>query len=80
MSNIVAPTREQYEVKSEGVTISSIVWQRFKRPMPGLIELIMEENQDLEEAGTEIPVGTTVTIPIPSNRDEAQTVEKIKLF
>lgn len=57
-------TFEEYEVKSEGFTISRIIWRRFKKPMLGMHERILELNQGLAARGPELPVGTKLIIPI----------------
>ncbi|ELT51105.1 tail protein X [Brucella intermedia] len=72
---------ETVTVRGEFVTLDLIIWQRFQRPMLGLVEAAYElpENQNLAEKGEYIPVGTVVTIPIPRER-EAQNVEVISLW
>lgn len=60
-------TYETYTVRSEGLSVDLILWQRFQRPMPGLFERLMDlpANQHLEHSGFVIvPVGTVITIPI----------------
>ncbi|HWL31212.1 MAG TPA: phage tail protein [Xanthobacteraceae bacterium] len=63
---MAAITYETVTVKSEGQSVDLILWQRFRRPMPGLFERLMalDVNQHLEHCGFELPVGTAVTIPI----------------
>lgn len=60
-------TYEEHVVGSEGMSCDLILWQRFRRPMPGLFERVMDlhQNQHLEHSGfTILPIGTVVTIPI----------------
>lgn len=60
-------TYETYTVKSEVMSVDLILWQRFLRPMPGLLEKVLDLplNQHLEHRGfVLLPIGTTVTIPI----------------
>jgi len=72
---------ETYTVQSEGMTLDLIVWQRFKKPMFGLVEkaLALPENQHLEHAGAVLPLGTEITIPIET-RSAAEEVEVISLW
>lgn len=58
--------RETFTVRSDGMSVDLILWQRFRRPMPGLFERIMAlaENQHLEHCGFVLPLGVAVTIPI----------------
>ena len=65
--------RETFTVKSDGMSVDLILWQRFRRPMSGLLERIMAlpENQHLEHCGFVLPLGTGVTIPIePQPREQ----------
>lgn len=59
-------TLETYTVRSEGISVDLIIWQRFKRPMPGLFERIMAmpENQHLEHQPFVLELNTVVTVPI----------------
>ena len=50
------------------LTVSLIVWRRFKRPMPGLVEAIHDLNPGLADLGTYLPVGTVFSMPIPTPR------------
>lgn len=72
-------TIESHTVSSENLTVSLLVWRRFKRPMPGLIERIYELNRDLGEAGPYLPVGTVVLLPIPAPRT-VEVLERIRLW
>ena len=67
-------TVEEHTVATEGVTLDLILWRRFKTKTPGLLEymLAMPENQGLEHAPAVLPLGTVVSVPIPSPK--AQTV------
>ncbi|MDQ0301345.1 tail protein X [Ancylobacter polymorphus] len=57
-------TYEEHEVKNEGFTLSRIIWRRFKRPMIGMHERILNLNQGLAAKGPELPIGTKIVIPI----------------
>lgn len=65
-------TTERITVTSENVTLSLIVWRRFKRSMPGLVERTIALNPGLADVGAFLPVGLTINLPIPvekQNRD-----------
>lgn len=51
-------------VAGEGLTVSQLVWRRYRKPMPGMVEAILERNRGLA-AHVEIPVGTRVVMPDP---------------
>lgn len=61
-------TYETHRVGSEGLSLDAILWRRFHREMPGLLErtLGLAANQHLERMGFILPLGTVVTIPIES--------------
>lgn len=70
---------ELVTVTSEGVTVSSLIWARFKRPMPGLVEQTLDANKGLADA-LEIPVGTQVRLPIPEESEQPQVAARIELW
>lgn len=76
-----AITYETHTVRSDGVSLDLILWQRFKRPMPGLLETVLglDANQHLESAGFVLPLGTVVTIPI-EEAPATQTAKVISLW
>lgn len=65
---------ETYTVTVEGLTLSHLVWNRFHRPMPGLVERIYAEMPALSAPGPYLPVGTVVTVPIDDENREAVEV------
>lgn len=58
--------REQITVQGEGLTVSLIVWRRFRKPMPGLVERIYSINGGLGKLGAVLPLGATFLMPIPA--------------
>jgi phage tail protein X len=70
---------ENVTVTGEQITLSLIVWRRFHRPMPGLVEQILDINQELAELGYFLPLGTTFLLPVPIPRGEA-ILDPIKLW
>ena len=70
---------ERVTVSGEFITLSLIVWRRFHRPMPDLIEQILALNPGLAERGPYLPVGTTFDMPVPAPREPA-ILEPVKLW
>jgi len=70
---------ETVTVEGDDLTLSLIVWRRFKRPMPGLVEAILDLNQDLGELGAILPVGTVFEMPVPVPR-ERTLLDPIRLW
>ena len=70
---------ERVTVEGDFLTVSLIVWRRFKRPMPGLVEAILERNSGLGDLGTYLPVGTTFDMVVPTPREPA-ILDPIRLW
>lgn len=73
-------TMETITVRGDGLTIPLLVWRRFRRPMPGLVEQILEINQGLADLGPFLPLGTAFDMPIPTSGDTAQPQARVKLW
>ncbi len=70
---------ERVTVAGEFITVSLIIWRRFRRPMPGLVEQILDLNPGLAELGPCLPVGTTFDMPVPTPREPA-IMDPVKLW
>jgi phage tail protein X len=75
----MSSTVETYTVATDGLTLSRIVWNRFKRSMPGLVERILDATPSLARSGPYLPVGTVVQIPIDTPREQ-QEVAVVSLW
>lgn len=67
---------ETYVIESQGVTVSRLIWNRFRKPMPGLVDRVYDMNRGLAALPVELPVGTTVMIPIDTPRPSVGTRRK----
>lgn len=70
---------EPVTVAGDALTVSLIVWRRFRRAMPGLVDQIYDMNVGLADLGPILPVGTTFNMPIPIPREQ-QMLEPIRLW
>jgi phage tail protein X len=70
---------EPVTIEGEFITVSLIVWRRFRRPMPGLVEQILDINPGLADLGPYLPVRTTFDMPVPMPREPA-ILDPIKLW
>ena len=70
---------ERIIVEGDGITVSLLVWRRFRRPMPGLLEQILDRNPGLAGARVELPIGTVLDIPVPTPR-EPQLLDPVRLW
>ncbi len=57
-------TLERHTVSAENLTVSLIVWRRFRRHMPGLVERVLDSNPGLSAHGPYLALGTTLILPI----------------
>lgn len=57
-------TYETYIVADDAMPLDLLVWRRFRKRTPDLVERILEINRDLADLGQLLPVGTSVIIPI----------------
>ena len=56
---------ERIVVNADGITLPLLIWRRFRRPMPGLVEKALDINPGLAAQGPFIVPGTAVLLPIP---------------
>jgi phage tail protein X len=60
-----AETIETIVIAGDNITAALLVWRRFQRPMPGIVERLYVLNPGLAAAGPSLPVGAAVRMPIP---------------
>lgn len=73
-------TIEKIKVTGAGLTVSRLIWNRFRRPMPGMLGRIYDMNPGLADLGTHLPVGTSVLVPVPSENESETVVERVTLW
>lgn len=66
---------ETYTIEAEGITVSQLIWRRFRRAMPGLAERVYDLNRGLADLSIEIPVGTVIKLPVDAPSKKS-TVER----
>jgi len=72
-------TTETVTVEGDGLTVSLIVWRRFRRPMPGLVEAVYARNPRLADHGHLLPVGVSFELPVLQEA-ETRVLPEIKLW
>jgi len=65
-------------VETEGMTLSLLIWRRYRTPMFGLAERVHEINPGLAARGIVLPVGTTFLMP--EQRETPQPAKIISLW
>ena len=72
---------EKIIVRGDGITLPVLIWRRFRKPMPGLVEKALDINPGLAAQGPFLAPGTTILLPIA---DEVETssepAARIKLW
>lgn len=78
----IAEVTEQVTVAGDLLSISQIIWRRFKKPMPGLIERTFEINPHLAALGIYPPAGTVFLLPVPTDVDASreETLDPVRLW
>lgn len=72
---------EQIRVTAEFSTLSLMIWRRFQRPMPGLVEDTLARNPGLEALGHYLPVGTEFDLAVETQEAATETArEAIQLW
>ncbi len=59
-------TNEMLEVTAERTTLDLLLWRRFRREVPGLVEETLRRNPGLARLGSMLPVGLSVKVAIPN--------------
>lgn len=72
---------EPNTVGTEGVTVDHIIWRRYRRPMWGLVEILLDqpENAHLEHQLPYLAVGTVVYVPVVAT-DDFETIPVVSLW
>jgi len=55
---------ETIRVEAQGLTISTIIWRRYRRLKPGMFERTLDLNPGLAQAGVFLPVGYDLVMPV----------------
>jgi phage tail protein X len=77
---MTSETIEKITISGAGLTVSRLIWNRFQHPGPGMLGRIYDLNPGLADFGTEIPIGTTVFVPVPVETNSEPVVEKVTLW
>lgn len=75
---------ERVTVQADWMTVPRIVFRRFGRPVPGLVERVYDMNPGLADLGPYPPAGTAFLMPVTQEaggpQGGAQTLEPIRLW
>lgn len=71
---------EPITVRSEGMTVSRIIWQFLRRQPPGYLEQVLVANPGLADKGPLLPVGTVINMPLEAIPPVQQPRKLVRLF
>lgn len=66
-------------VRARGITLERLVFKVAGGWVPGLVERTLEANPDLAHLSDELPLGTRISIPLPTEEERARTVKPVRL-
>lgn len=67
-------------IRDDQATVDLILYRRFKRPMPGLFERVLDLNRDVAEFGPFLPVGFALVIPIDAPNGTPAETPAVRLW
>lgn len=72
---------EKVVVRGDGITLPLLIWRRFRKPMPGLVERTLDINPGLAARGIFLDPGTEVLIPIVEDVEtSSEPAARIRLW
>ena len=78
MSNRILSV-ERVTVSGDGLSLDLILWRKYRRRMPGLLEMALDLNPGLAGKGPTLPIGTVIDIPIV-DPDPARDLQVVQLW
>jgi len=67
-------------VKSEGLTLSLLIWRLLKRQPAGYVERVYDINRGLGALGNILPVGTKIVFPLDDIPPATAAQQVVKLW
>jgi phage tail protein X len=72
---------ETLTVTAEETTLDLLLWRRFRREVPSLVEDTLRRNPGLAATGILLPVGMTITVQTPPPEPRGRTaVQLVSLY
>ena len=71
---------EEILVETDGLTVSRLAFNRFKKVVPGMVEKIYSINSGLANTAPFIKAGTVVKIPIPVKTNKTKISEPVSFW
>lgn len=71
---------ETITVAGYGLTLSKIVWRRFRKPMPGVVEKTLNATPGLSAKGPILPLGTVINLVVPGEAPTTPSRAVVRLW
>ena len=71
---------EAIVVKGDDITIDLLLWRKFRRRTPGLVERVLALNPGLAGHGAILPIGAVVLIPIDAPNSAPTRRNTVRLW
>ena len=70
-------TVETLEVTTERTTLDLLLWRRFRREVPGLVEDTLRRNPEVACLGAMLPVGLALQVAVPDPEPKSRRVAPV---
>jgi phage tail protein X len=70
-------TIETLEVIIERTTLDLLLWRRFRREFPGLVEDTLRRNPGLARLGAMLPVGLSLQVDVPNTEPQGRSAARV---
>ena len=67
-------------VKGDAITLSLLVWRRFKKQNTGYLERVLDLNPGIADHGVFLPVGTEVKFPVDIEENKPRERNVVHLW
>ncbi|MCT8999226.1 tail protein X [Chelativorans intermedius] len=71
---------ETITVQDDQMTLDLLLWRRFRRQIPGIVERTLKMNPGLADLGIFLPLGTKVIVPIDQPDSEPKERPTVRLW
>lgn len=70
---------EKIVIEAEGMTLSRLIWRRFRTRKNGYLERVLAINPGVAKSPY-LPVGTVVSLPIGEDAEKPKRAEAVRLW
>ena len=70
-------TIETLDVITERTTLDLLLWRRFRREVPGLVEDTLRRNPGLARLGAILPVGLALQVVVPDPEPKGRSAARV---